>query len=54
MASMSLIDYVVAHELCHLEYFNHSKAFWQRLGQIMPDYSQRKEKLAKLGVLLDF
>jgi predicted metal-dependent hydrolase len=54
MASMSLIDYVVAHELCHLEHFNHSKAFWQRLGQIMPDYPQRKEKLAKLGVLLDF
>ena len=54
MTSMSLIDYVVAHELCHLEHLNHSKAFWQRLGQIMPDYPQRKERLAKQGILLDF
>jgi predicted metal-dependent hydrolase len=54
MASISLIDYVVAHELCHLEHFNHSKAFWQRLGQIMPDYSQRRKQLAQLGILLDF
>lgn len=54
MTSMSLIDYVVVHELCHLEHLNHSKAFWQRLGQIMPDYLQRKEKLAKQGILLDF
>ncbi len=54
MAPMSLIDYVVAHELYHLEHLNHSKAFWHRLGQIMPDYPQRKERLAKLGALLDF
>lgn len=54
MASIRLIDYVVAHELCHLEHLNHSKTFWHRLGLIMPDYSQRKERLAKLGVLLDF
>ncbi|MGK7937508.1 MAG: M48 family metallopeptidase [Xenococcaceae cyanobacterium] len=54
MASMSLIDYVVAHELCHIEHLNHSKAFWHRLGQIMPDYRQRKERLARLGVVLDF
>ena len=36
MASTSLIDYVVAHELCHLEHLNHFKAFWKRLEQIMP------------------
>jgi predicted metal-dependent hydrolase len=54
MASMSLIDYVVAHELCHIEHLNHSKAFWHRLGQIMPDYARRKERLARSGILLDF
>ncbi|MEX1363585.1 MAG: SprT family zinc-dependent metalloprotease [Nannocystaceae bacterium] len=48
-APMSLVDYVVAHELTHLVHHDHTKAFWARLGQAMPDYERRKEALRKLG-----
>ncbi len=33
-----LIDYVIAHELCHLVEFNHSSRFYCLLGGIMPDW----------------
>lgn len=49
MAPMSQIEYVVAHELCHLKYKNHSSEFWQRLRLIMPDYEVRKENLKNEG-----
>jgi len=48
-APMRLIDYVVAHEVVHLEHADHTKAFWARLGVIMPDYERRKEDLRRLG-----
>lgn len=50
MAPMSLIDYVVAHEFCHLKHTNHSKDFWQLLGSVMPDYEFRRERLRKEGI----
>ena len=45
MAPLSLVDYVVVHELCHIKYKNHSRLFWKYLGTIMPDYEKRKEKI---------
>jgi predicted metal-dependent hydrolase len=47
----SLIDYVIAHELCHLLEPNHATKFWLRLRQVMPDYPQRRQKLALEGQL---
>ncbi len=49
MAPMSLIDYVVAHELCHLKHINHSEDFWKLLGSVMPDYENRRERLRREG-----
>jgi predicted metal-dependent hydrolase len=49
MAPMSQVEYVVAHELCHLRYKDHSAAFWQHLRYVMPDYELRKESLKKDG-----
>jgi len=49
MAPISLIDYVVAHELCHLRQQNHSQDFWKLLGSIMPDYEIRRDRLRKEG-----
>ena len=43
-----LIDYVVAHELCHFQCLNHSAEFWQLLQRIMPDCKKRRELLNKV------
>ncbi|MEL7665568.1 MAG: SprT family zinc-dependent metalloprotease [Methanosarcina mazei] len=52
MAKMSIIDYVVVHELCHTKYKDHSKAFWNEVQKILPDYEERKEWLRINGDLL--
>ena len=38
-------DYVVVHELCHRKHFDHSKAFWQTVASILPDYKERAKLL---------
>ncbi|MCP9231049.1 M48 family metallopeptidase [Mesorhizobium sp. LMG 17147] len=49
MAPVSLIDYVIAHETCHILEHNHSRRFWRALETIMPDYEGRLRKLDRLG-----
>jgi predicted metal-dependent hydrolase len=48
-APITIIDYVLIHELAHLKHFNHSKEFWNYLGFILPDYKKRKEWLRLNG-----
>jgi len=49
MAPMSLLDYVVAHELCHLKSKDHSEAFWKAMRTLMPDYEARRDRLRREG-----
>lgn len=44
-APRQCIDYVVTHELCHLQYNDHSRAFYRLLEQLMPDWEKRKHRL---------
>jgi predicted metal-dependent hydrolase len=44
-ASKDCIDYVIIHELCHLRVPNHSPRFHRLLASILPDWSDRKQKL---------
>jgi len=53
MAPRRLVEYVVAHEICHLKHNHHSTTFWTLLAKVMPDYAQRREQLAGLGSTLD-
>jgi predicted metal-dependent hydrolase len=45
-APWSVIDYVIVHELVHIEEHNHSSRFWRRVEEILPDYKERKAWLA--------
>lgn len=47
-APSQCIDYVITHEMCHLKYFNHSKAFYNLLVKVMPDWEKRKKKLENI------
>lgn len=38
-------DYVLLHELAHLEHPNHSKAFWAKVESMCPDYRLRERDL---------
>lgn len=42
----AVLEYVVAHEVCHLLHRNHSSAFWNEVGQIMPDWRERQDWLS--------
>lgn len=43
-----LIDYVLVHELAHLNHMNHSSNFWEEVSKHMPDYKNRKLELKKV------
>lgn len=38
-------DYVLIHELVHLEHPNHSRHFWQRVEALCPDFRQHMREL---------
>lgn len=40
LAPDGVIDYMIAHEVCHLLHMNHSPAFWQAVASVCPDYSR--------------
>jgi len=48
-APRTCIEYVVAHEVVHVQHPNHTPAFWAALGRIMPDYERRRARLRELG-----
>jgi predicted metal-dependent hydrolase len=52
LAPLDVIDYVVVHELAHTQIPNHSKKFWTRVAEVMPDYKKRLGWLKKNGRFL--
>ncbi|ATZ16949.1 zinc metalloprotease [Williamsoniiplasma luminosum] len=44
-----IIDYVIVHELTHLEFPNHSKDFWRRVEKFLPHYRELSKELNQPG-----
>jgi predicted metal-dependent hydrolase len=44
-ASANLINYVIAHELCHTIHFNHSQDFYNLLSALHPSWRDDKKEL---------
>ncbi len=42
-----IVDYIVVHELCHLEEMNHSKNFWNLVARSIPDYLNIRKELRR-------
>lgn len=54
MAPIDVIDYMVVHEMCHMEIMDHSKRYWNRVKEVMPDYKVYDEWLKTNARLLNF
>lgn len=49
-----VIDYVIIHELAHLQEMNHSPRFWKLVGKAMPDYREKERWLKDNREVCDF
>ena len=49
---VSLVDYVVVHELAHIGQPRHTREFWATVERALPDYDQRRSRLAVTGTAL--
>jgi predicted metal-dependent hydrolase len=52
LAPEPVLDYVVWHEVCHLEVMDHSRRFWALLGQHCPGYREQLRWLRRHGATL--
>ena len=52
LAPRKIQDYVIAHELAHFKHDEHSDAFWNTVGTLVPDYRERREWLRVNGATL--
>ncbi|MFL5862152.1 MAG: M48 family metallopeptidase [Solirubrobacteraceae bacterium] len=52
LAPEPVLDYVVWHEVCHLEVMDHSPRFWARLESWCPDYREHSRWLRRHGQTL--
>ncbi|MDR3641519.1 MAG: SprT family zinc-dependent metalloprotease [Humidesulfovibrio sp.] len=50
-AALPCVEYVAAHELCHLRHHGHDARFYGLLAAILPDWKQRRARLRREVVL---
>jgi predicted metal-dependent hydrolase len=49
LAPEQVLDYVVAHEVAHLEEMNHSPAFWETVAELTPHLKYGRDWLNRRG-----
>ena len=42
LAPPQCVDYLIAHEICHLEHMNHSKIYWALVESVCPHYRESR------------
>ena len=52
LAPEPVLDYVVWHEVCHLEVLDHSPRFWALLERHCPGYREQVRWLRRYGATL--
>jgi predicted metal-dependent hydrolase len=52
LAPEEILDYVVWHEVCHLDVMDHSPRFWALLERWCPDYREHSQWLRRHGQTL--
>ena len=52
LAPEAILDYVVEHEVAHLEVMGHSKRFWAIVARRCPDYREHERWLRRYGSTL--
>ena len=50
---LDVLSYVIVHELVHLKIDNHTKAFWNEVDKLIPDYTKHVEWLKNNGAAMD-
>ncbi|MCF8450201.1 MAG: M48 family metallopeptidase [Taibaiella sp.] len=53
MAPLTVLDYIIVHEMAHLIHDSHNEAFWNVVDKILPDYRERKAWLKFNGAGMD-
>jgi predicted metal-dependent hydrolase len=53
MAPLTIVDYVIVHELAHFIKPTHNTEFWGLVSSVIPDYIERREWLKVNGAGLD-
>ncbi len=46
-----LCDYIIVHELCHLQHLHHGKEFWDLVAEQVPDYKKCVAELRAIDKL---
>jgi predicted metal-dependent hydrolase len=49
--SADLQNYIIVHELCHLQELNHGQNFWELVAQTIPNFKELRKSLRQLKVI---
>ena len=49
LAPQYVVDYIIAHEVCHLRHANHSKQFWNLVDSVYPQRNHAENWLKQHG-----
>lgn len=53
MAPLSVLNYLIVHELAHLKFKKHDRKFWNEVDKLIPDYKSHIEWLRSFGASMD-